>query len=258
MRALPLLLLLAVGAFAAGSGTYAFRGDKALRSGNFAKADRFYEQALTLCRKEADLNAEGRVLVAMAELRIQSLDLDLAEELLGRVHKEALDSASRAAYSLAWMELFLSRKDYGKVIEIKYSLSEEFLKKMSGGILGNVLCAAAVAFAGNGDLQNAQKYLDDAADAFDGDFPGRLSFARARVADVGKLPSADSLYAEAFELSVRGKRPFFSATILYYRGLNEKNPRLAKGYLERSARAFDLMGLPKNRDRSLDAAGIGE
>ncbi len=239
--------------FAAESGTLAYHGDKAFRAGKFAIAEDFYTRALLQSRKEADIHSEGRILIAMAELRTQSLDTETAEVLLHKVRKTDLDSNALAAYYLAWMHLFLERKNYGKVVDIKYSLTNAFLKQMPSGIRGDILCASGIAFAGMEDRTQAEKYLEDAEDAFDGDSPGKLLFAKARAAAFFNARSTDSLYARALEFSIQAKRPFFSATILFYRGMASSNFEQANDFLKRSANAFELLGLPKNRERAFKA-----
>lgn len=254
VKKLCILLSLAVlPLFAAESGALAYHGDKAFRAGKFAVAEDFYTKALLQSRKEADLHSEGRILIAMAELRTQSLDMDASEVLLHKVRKADLDSNALAAYYLAWMHLFLERENYGKVIEIKYSLSNAFLKQMPNGIRGDILCASGIAFAGMENRTQAEKHLSDAEDAFDGDAPGKLLFAKARAAALFKDLSADSLYARALEFSIQAKRPFFSATILFYRGMACSNSEQANDFLKRSANAFELMGLPQNRERAIKA-----
>lgn len=244
-----LVLLLAAGCFAAESKDLAFRAEKAYKAGKFSKANALYERALLSSRKESDVESEGRILIAMASLRTRALNLEFASRLLQSVRKSELDTATLSAYHLAWMELFLERGDYGKVIEIKYSMDEKFLKRIPGGILGNILGTAAMAFAGKGDSALADKYLDDGEAAFDGNAPGAMAFARARVADLLERPCADSLYGVALRHSIRAGRPFMSANILYYRGKNEKRPDVSRDYLLRSANAFDLMGLSRNGER---------
>lgn len=254
VRALLMVLLISAWAFAAESKDLAFRAERAVRAGKYAKANALLERALLSSRKESDLNSEGRILISMANLRTQSLDLDFAEKLLLEVRKDELDSNGLAAYYLAWMEIFLERGNYAKVIDIKYALSEEFLKKMPDGILGGILCAAAIAFAGQEKDSLSDAYIADARKAFDGDSPGKLAFAEARAAGLLKKSSADSLYRNALELSVKANRPFMSATILYYRGLVESRPETANDYFVRSAHAFELMGLLRNKERSQSKA----
>ncbi len=250
MRRIVLVLLLSVCAFAAESKDLAFRAEKALKAGKFSKANALYERALLSSRKESDLESEGRILIAMASLRTRSLDLEFAERLLSSVRKTELDTASLSAYSLAWMELFLEKRKYDKVIEIKYSMSEKFLKRIPDGILGNILCVAAVAFAGNGDAELSERYLIDGEKAFGGEAPGTVAFAAARSAELLRNPEADSLFEAALKHSIRAGRPFMSATILYYRALGESQSQVALDYLVRCANAFDLMGLSRNRDRA--------
>jgi len=249
-------LLVAVCAFAASeSKDLSFRADKAVRAGKFAKAYGLYERALLSSRKESDISSEGRILISMATLRAQSLDLKFAQDLLLQVHKAELDTNTLAAYYLAWMEIFLEKKDYDKVIELKYSMSVEFLEEIPDALRGNILCVAGIAFAGKGDRANAQKYLEDADDALDGDAPGKLAFTAARMANLLQESKADSLYGVALQSSIEADRPFMSATILYYRGQNEKRSDVAKDYFVRSANAFELMGLSRNKERASQAAG---
>lgn len=255
-RMLMSSLLVAVCAFASSeSKDLSFRADKAVRAGKFAKAYGLYERALLSSRKESDISSEGRILISMATLRAQSLDLEFAQALLLQVHKAELDTNTLAAYYLAWMEIFLEQENYDKVIELKYSMSVEFLKEIPDALRGNILCVAGIAFAGKGDRANAQKYLEDADDALDGDAPGKLAFTAARMANLLQESKADSLYNVALQSSINAGRPFMSATILYYRGLNEKRSDVAKDYFIRSANAFELMGLSRNKERASQAAG---
>ena len=255
MRRVVFVLLLSVCAFAAESKDLAFRAEKAFKAGKFSKANALYERALLSSRKESDLESEGRILIAMASLRTRSLDLEFAGRLLSSVRKAELDTASLSAYYLAWMELFLERRKYDKVIEIKHSMSEKFLKRIPEGILGNILCVSAVAFAGKGDAELSERYLNDGEKAFGGDAPGTIAFAAARSAALLQKPEADSLYETALKYSIRAGRPFMSATILYYRALGDLPPRIARDYLVRSANAFELMGLLRNRDRADSLSG---
>ncbi|MBP5247950.1 MAG: hypothetical protein J6Z31_08865 [Fibrobacter sp.] len=253
-----LFLTCVVSAFAFASSEskdLAFRADKAVQAGKFAKANGLYERALLSSRKESDILSESRILISMATLRTQSLDLKFASDLLLQVRKADLDTNTLAAYYFAWMEVYLEKKNFDKVIELKYSMSEKFLERIPDALRGSILCTAAIAFAGKGDSKNAKKYLKDADDALDGDAPGKLSFAEARVASLLKRNSADSLYQVALQNSIEANRPFMSATILYYRGQNEKDPATAKDYFVRSANAFELMGLSRNQKRASQAAG---
>ena len=232
------------------SGDLAYRADKSVQAGKFAKAYGLYERALLSSRKESDISAEGRILVSMATLRIQSLDLQFAEDLLKQVRKVELDTHTLGAYYLAWMELYLEKKNVDKVINIKHSLSEKFLDEIPDGIRGGILSAAAIAFAQKGNATSAKKYLEDADDAFDGDAPGKFAFASARVNSLLHESIADSLYGVALNYSIRANRPFMSATILYYRGLNSSDSAIAKDCFLRSANAFELLGLPRNAERA--------
>lgn len=251
MRRIVFVLMLSVCAFAAESKDLAFRAEKAFKAGKFSKANALYERALLASRKESDLTSEGRILIAMANLRTKSLDLEFAGRLLSSVRKAELDTATLSAYYLAWMELFLEKGNYDKVIEIKHSMDEKFLKRIPEGILGNILCVSAVAFAGKGSPELSERYLKDGEEAFGGTAPGTLAFAAARSAGLLKFcDKADSLYDIALKSSIRAGRPFMSATILYYRALNEKRPQVAENYFVRSANAFELMGLSKNSKRA--------
>jgi len=76
-----LLLFLSV-ASSSESGVLSFRAKQSLAAGRYAKAYTQLEKALLATRKESDLLAEGRVLIAMAQIRTQSLDFVLADSLL--------------------------------------------------------------------------------------------------------------------------------------------------------------------------------
>ncbi|MCK9182267.1 MAG: hypothetical protein M0P13_05240 [Fibrobacteraceae bacterium] len=249
-RLFCILLLLAPFLFAAESKDLAFRAEKAMQAGKFARSNSLYERALLSSRKEADLSSEGRILIAMATLRTQSLDFKFAEGLLGQVRKESLDTNSLAALNLARMELFNGQEKFPETIRVWNSLSKRFLDHVTDPLRGNLLCAAAVAFAAKGDRESAMDLLEDADDYLDDDAPGKLAFAAARVEHLLGGSSADSLYGVALKYSISSGRPYMSATILYYRGLCSKRSSIAEDYFVRSANAFDLMGLTRNKERS--------
>ena len=92
--ALALVLVFSGMSFASESSTLAFRAQKSIANGKFAKGYGQLERALLASRKEADLASEGRVLLSMARVRIMSLDLNFADSLLKVVRPEALDENS--------------------------------------------------------------------------------------------------------------------------------------------------------------------
>ena len=113
-----LFLTCVVSAFAFASSEskdLAFRADKAVQAGKFAKANGLYERALLSSRKESDILSESRILISMATLRTQSLDLKFASDLLLQVRKADLDTNTLAAYYFAWMEVYLEKKNFDKV-----------------------------------------------------------------------------------------------------------------------------------------------
>ena len=92
---LALVLLFSGMSFASESSVLAFRAQKSIAKGKFAKGYGQLERALLASRKEADLAAEGRVLNSMAKIRIMSLDLDFADSLLSVVRQEVMDENTK-------------------------------------------------------------------------------------------------------------------------------------------------------------------
>ena len=70
------IALSGITAFASESGKIAARAQKSIKAGNFAKGYSQLERALVASRKEADLNAEMRIFIAMGQVRTMSLDFD--------------------------------------------------------------------------------------------------------------------------------------------------------------------------------------
>ena len=79
-------------ASASDSGVYSFRAQRSLDNGKFAKGYNQLERALLASRKESDLLSESRVLIAMAQIRTMSLDLNFADSLLSIVRSDVKGS----------------------------------------------------------------------------------------------------------------------------------------------------------------------
>ena len=91
------IALSGISAFASESATLAARAQKSLKAGKFAKGYSQLERALVASRKEADVQSEGRIFIAMGQVRTMSLDFELADSLLNYVQAEGLDTRRRAA-----------------------------------------------------------------------------------------------------------------------------------------------------------------
>ena len=109
-----IIALLAAGSIASASdsGVYSFRAQRSLDNGKFAKGYNQLERALLASRKEADLLSEGRVLVAMAQIRTMSLDLNFADSLLSVVRKEVLDQSTLLQYTKVKISLLNAQEKY--------------------------------------------------------------------------------------------------------------------------------------------------
>lgn len=246
-------LLLSCSAFASESGRIAYRAQKLLNGGRFAAAYDAYSMALLASRKESDLLSEARVLLSMAQIRINSLDLVLADSLLSVIREPSLDAVTRVAVTEARMELANASEDPGKVLKLAASVAKEDFKEASDGLQAAFYAEQSYALAALGNLDSAYKSVDRVRKALSKS-DGRYILAKARVEEIAKNWNvADSLYAEAEKISITENRIFRTANILYYRSrvwdkLNRKQE--AEDARVRSAQAFELMGLPKLKQRS--------
>ena len=236
--------------FASESEVVAFRATSYLQNGKFVKSYALFERALLASRKESDIQAEGRILIAMAQIRIQSLEYEFASQLISQVRESALDSNAMTALLLTRLSLLNAQEKYGDAVNLWEKRGKYLVDEAPDLLQGSLQCEVAIAYAGMNNKKQAEAKLDLADDSFSDDAPGKLDFARARVSQLLGENNADSLYAEALNFSIKGNNSYMSATILYYRGLCTKSVALANDYFVRSANAFELLGLPNNKRRS--------
>lgn len=231
------------------SGVLAYRAQTSLENGKFAKANGQLERALLASRKEADLLAEARVLMGMAQIRTMSLDFDLADSLLALVRKEALDESSQVMLTRSKVALANAREDYSAGAKLCDGVDESVLKKMDEPLRGAFYSECAIAAAGARDADDADEYLKRVGKALDKE-GGFYAYTAARVADLSKDGSADSLYQEASKKSIQANKSYMTATILYYRSLLKGVSEKEKADMKlRCKNAFELMGLPNNSKR---------
>lgn len=250
---LMLVLALCVLAGASESGRLSARAQAVLAAGRFSSAYSQYEVALLASRKESDLLSENRILISMAQIRIASLDLELADSLLAIVRVRALDESSKFALLQAKMSLKNAAEKPREVLDLAKSLDEKELNKLPKSLSAAIYSELALAFAATGDTANSNKNLDLVRKKLSKK-DGRYIYSQARAAHLAKdWTAADSLYQVAEKLSIAENKIYRTATILYYRagvaahfGRNDD----AADFKLRSANAFELMGLPKLKERS--------
>lgn len=248
-----LLLALASSVFASESGRYAYRAQQQLSDGRFAAAYMSYESALLASRKECDLLSEARVLLSMAQIRINSLDLVLADSLIAVIRPHVLDEVTKVAVAEARMELENAKEDPRKVLEIAGGVSKDDFKKASDAMKAAFYAEKAYAFAKLGNADSANAHVDLVRKELSKK-DGRYLLTAGRVMEIlKKWNDADAAYAEAEKVSIQENRIYRTANILYYRSrVFEKLGRSAEASdaRTRSAQAFDLMGLPNLKARS--------
>ena len=248
---IAMALALGTAAMASESGELAFRAQKSLNNGKFARSYSQLERALLASRKEADLLSEARILLSMAHIRTLSLDFALADSLVSIVRKGALDDQTTALYSQVKIALNNAQGKYADAAKLCNEQDANVLKKASDGVQATFHSECAIAQGALHKTQEAQDALKMVGKRADKN-SGIYAWTEARVADLNNQASADSLYQVAETRAIQGNRPHMTATILYYRGLlaEKKNAELAKDYFLRSKNAFELMGLPNNAKRS--------
>ena len=245
-----IVALLAAGSIASASdsGVYSFRAQRSLDNGKFAKGYNQLERALLASRKEADLLSEGRVLVAMAQIRTMSLDLNFADSLLSVVRKEVLDQGTLLQYTKVKISILNARAKYQEAVKTCNAYDEKSLKKADetaqAAFYGE--CAIAYAAARSDRAQDALKMAGKRSDKKGGFY----AFTAARMADLSGSSEADSLYRVAEEKAIKANKPYNTATILYYRSQLKSTPKKEAADLKaRCKNAFELMGLPNNAKR---------
>ena len=246
-----IVALLAAGSIASASdsGVYSFRAQRSLDNGKFAKGYNQLERALLASRKEADLLSESRVLIAMAQIRTMSLDLDFADSLLSVVHEDVLDLSTQVQYMKVKVALLNTRAKYKDATAICNGVDEKDLKKADETAQAAFYGECAIAYAASRDGDRAQESLKMAGKRSDKK-GGFYAYTAARMADLTGNSEADSLYRVAEEKSIKANKPYNTATILYYRSQLKSTPKKEAAELKARCRnAFELMGLPNNSKR---------
>ena len=245
-----IVALLAAGSIASASdsGVFSFRAQRSLDNGKFAKGYNQLERALLASRKEADLLSEGRVLVAMAQIRTMSLDLNFADSLLSVVRKEVLDQSTLLQYTKVKISLLNAQEKYKEATKTCKAYDEKSLKKAEetaqAAFYGE--CAIAYAAVRSDRAEDALKMAGKRSDKKGGFY----AWTAARMADLSGKGTADSLYREAEKKSIRGNIPYMTATILYHRSqLKSTSAKDVEDLKLRCKNAFELMGLPNNAKR---------
>lgn len=249
---IALLLSLVSFAYASESSIIAFRAQKSLDAGKFAKGYSQLERALLASRKESDLLSEGRILTSMAQIRIMSLDFNLADSLLSLVRESSLDNSSNAMFAQAKIALANAKNEFDIAVKICNNISEESVKKIEKPIKAALYSECAIAYAGNIDYSQAQESLKLVGKNSDKK-GGFYAYTAARIASLNNKTEADSLYQVAEEKSIQANRSYTTATILWEKSKLKTTPKKEADDLKlRCKNAFELMGLPNNAKRCSD------
>lgn len=236
-------------ASASESGILSYRAQRSFDNGKFAKGYGQLERALLASRKEADLLSEGRVLIAMAQIRTMSLDLEFADSLLSVVRENVLDLSTQVQYAKVKMALLNAREKYKDAAKICGSIDEDTLDDADENAQAAFYGECAIAYAGIRDGERAEESLKMAGKRSDKK-GGFYAFTAARMADISGSSEADSLYRVAEEKAIKANKPYNTANILYYRSqLKGTSKKEAADLKLRCKNAFELMGLPNNAKR---------
>ena len=236
-------------ASASESGILSYRAQRSFDNGKFAKGYGQLERALLASRKEADLLSEGRVLIAMAQIRTMSLDLEFADSLLSVVRENVLDLSTQVQYAKVKMALLNAREKYKDAAKICGSIDEDTLDDADENAQAAFYGECAIAYAGIRDGERAEESLKMAGKRSDKK-GGFYAFTAARMADISGSSEADSLYRVAEEKAIKANKPYNTANILYYRSQLKSTPKKEAADLKlRCKNAFELMGLPNNAKR---------
>ena len=234
---------------ASDSGVLSYRAQRSIDNGKFAKAYGQLERALLASRKESDLLSEGRILIAMAQIRTMSLDLDLADSLLSVVREKELDDNTSIQLAKTRMAILNAREKFREAVTICSSIDNKALKESDENSQAAFYGECAIAKAATRDNEGAQESLKMAGKRSDKK-GGFYAFTAARMADLSGNSEADTLYKFALEKAIKANKPYNAATILYYRSNLKTTPKKETEDLKRRCKnAFELMGLPNNAKR---------
>ena len=243
------LLALATIASASESGTLSYRAQRSLDAGKIAKSYGQLERALLASRKESDLRAEARVLMAMAQIRTMSLDFALADSLLALVRPEILDKNTNLMLLQGKAALANAQDRFDETAKICSSADADSVKEADKPLQAAFYSECAIAQAAkhrNEDAEESLKMVGKRSSKKGGFY----AWTAARIADLSGRPDADSLYQEAEKKSIKNNVPYMTATILYQRSQMKGTPADVVSDLKlRCKNAFELMGLPNNAKR---------
>ena len=244
------MALSASAVFASESGMLASRAQKSLNVGKFAKGYSQLERALVASRKEADRRSEGRIIIAMGQVRTMSLDYSMADSLLNYVQNEGMDRSTRIMLVKAKMALKNATEKYSDAVSLCENVKEDELNGIDDNLQGAFYSECAIAYAGAHNDEKAKQALKMVGKRTDDD-TGIYYWTDARLTDLQKSGDADAIYRKAEAKSVEANTPYTTANILYYRGkfLSKSNPSEARKLFDRCKTAFELMGLEKNSAR---------
>lgn len=246
-----LVAILAAGtvASASESSILSYRAQRSFDSGKFAKGYGQLERALLASRKEADLRSEARVLIAMAQIRTMSLDLDFADSLLSIVRENVLDNSTRIQLAKTKVALLSARNKFSDAVRICDSYNERSLKSADENVQAAFYGGCAIAYTANRDQSRASESFKMLGKRTDKN-GGFYAFTAARMADLSNKNNADSLYRVAEEKAIKANKPYNTANILYLRSqLKSVSKKEATDLKLRCKNAFELMGLPNNAKR---------
>lgn len=239
-------VFLQVCSFASESGVLSFRAQRSIEDGKFAKGYSQLERALLATRKESDLLSEARVLIAMAQIRTMSLDLNMADSLLFIVQENVLDATTHVQFYKTKISILNERKKFSEAAKICKSTKDNLLKEADDNAQAAYYGECAIAYAGINDSESSKEMLKMAGKRSTKK-GGFYAFIEARIADISKSNDADPLYKIAEKKSIQANKSYITATILYYRAnLNSTQKKDAENLKLRCKNAFELMGLPNN------------
>ena len=246
---IAVLLSLATIASASDSGILSYRAQRSLDAGKFAKSYGQLERALLASRKESNLRAEARVLMAMAQIRTMSLDFALADSPIAQVRENVLDRNTTLKFLQGKAALANAQEKYDEAIKVCNAADMDKVKKCDKPLQAAFFSECAIAQAASRRSDDAEESLKMVGKRADKD-GGFYIYTAARIADLTGKGEADSLYKEAERKSIQGNIPYMTATILYHRSQLKSTPAdEAEDLKLRCKNAFELMGLPNNAKR---------
>ncbi|HSQ42273.1 MAG TPA: hypothetical protein VLM37_08355, partial [Fibrobacteraceae bacterium] len=183
------------------TGSLSARAHQMYQNGRYPQAVHLLQRALAASAKDADLEAESRIYMDLAQIFIEEMEYDAAADALGQIPTNKISTASRLFSLRLRLQLLNQQEKYAEAWNV-YNAEAQTISQAGASVLRGLLyleaAEAAAGIAANVSVQS--KLLKRAERDLDDETPGPLAMAKARVADLSGHPDT-ALYQNALHLA---------------------------------------------------------